>query len=179
MSTISNKEATLMGLLYEKPRYAYEIELEINNRSMDYWTEISQSSIYKLLRKLEKRNMLKSEINLSEKNIAQKVYSLTSSGKAKFKEKIKEVISEWIPSIHPIDVGLANLYVLNKEDAIECLKKYIKSLDETIKGYGELEEFLISKKCTLGNLQLATRRIYILKGEKKWLMTFLEEYKNE
>ena len=145
MSTISNREATLIGLLYEKSKYAYEIEIEIKNRSMDYWTEISQSSIYKLLKKLEKRNLLKSNINLSEKNIAQKVYSLTNSGREEFKKKLKEVISEWIPSIHPIDVGLANLYVLNKGEAIECLNKYLKSLDETIKGYGELEKYLIRK----------------------------------
>jgi len=48
-------------------------------------------------------------------------------------------------------------------------KKYDESLDDTIKGYKDLENYLIDEKCHLANLQLATRRIYLLKGEKKWL----------
>ncbi len=47
-----------------------------------------------------------------------------------------------------------------------------------IKCYPELEQFLIEHKCPLGNIQLATRRIYLLRAEKKWLSKFMEEYKN-
>ncbi len=179
MSTISDRESTLMGLLYEHPRHAYEIELEIKDRSMDYWTQISQSSIYKLLAKLEKRKLVSSKVKLSEKNMAQKVFSLTESGRVEFKAKLKDLVSKWMPTIEPIDTGLANLYVLEKEVAIECLNKYNKSLEEILDGYKALENYLKEKNCTLGNLQLATRRIYLLKAEKEWLESFLEEFKNE
>lgn len=179
MSIISDKEAALLGLLCEKPKHAYEIKLDIENRSMDYWTEISQPSIYKLLNKLEKRKILRSRIKISKNNVSQKIYSITVKGKRILREKLKELVSKWQPSIHPIDVALKNLNLLEKKEAFQCLIEYHKSLEETIKGYGELEKYIIDHHGHLANIQLATRRIFMLKGEKKWLEKFMEEFKNE
>jgi DNA-binding PadR family transcriptional regulator len=177
MVKISNKETALLGLLSEKPKHAYEIENDIKERDMRYWTEISKSSVYKLLNKLEKRKLLKSEIKYSEKNVVQKIYSLTGGGKIAFKEKLKQLISNWQPSIHPFDISLANLNILSKKQTFEGLTKYGESLDQSIKCYEDLEKFLIDSKCPLGNIQLATRRIYMLKGEKEWLTKFIKNYK--
>jgi len=176
MNTISNKETAMLGLLSEKPKHAYEIKLDIENRSMDYWTEISQSSIYKLLNSLEKRNLVKSNIKLSKKNISQKIYTITELGDKLFKAKLKALISEWQPSIHSIDVALKNLNLLDKSEAMECLNKYNSSLKETINGYYELEKYLLDNHAHKANIQLATRRIFMLKGEEKWLNIFMEEY---
>ena len=168
-----------MGLLSEKSKHAYEIKLDIENRSMDYWTEISMSSVYKLLTKLEKRKILKSETKLSEKNVAQKIYSITLQGKKIFNEKLKELASSWQPSIHPIDVALKNLTLLDRKEAVDCLDKYYKSLEETILGFKELEKYIIKKNGHHANVQLATRRIFLLNGERKWLKQFIKEYKDE
>jgi DNA-binding PadR family transcriptional regulator len=173
---ISNKEVALMGLLSEKPKHAYEIENDIKERDMRYWTEISKSSVYKLLNKLEKRKLLTSKIKHSEKNVVQKVYSLTDQGKVVFEEKLKQLVSIWQPTIHPIDISLANLNLLSKKQIIEGLMKYNESLDQAIKCYQDLEKFLINNKCPLGNIQLATRRRYMLDGEKKWLKEFIKNY---
>ena len=179
MITISNKEAALLGLISEKPKHAYEIENDIKERDMRYWTEISMSSVYKLLNKLENRKLLESEVKLSKNNVSQKIYSITEQGKKVFKEKLKELVSVWQPSKYPLDIGLANLNLLNKKDAIEQLNKYLKSLDKMIKCYNKLEKFLIDSKCHLSSIQLATRRIYLIKAEKRWLSKFIEDYKNE
>ena len=101
---------------------------------------------------------------------------MADQGKAVFKEKIKQLISNWQPSIHPFDISLANLNLLSKKQTHEGLTKYGESLDKSIKCYEDLEKFLIDSKCPLGNIQLATRRIYILKGEKKWLTKFIKNY---
>lgn len=178
MNTITNKEAALLGLLSEKPKHAYEIKLDIENRSMDYWTEISQSSIYKLLNKLEKIKLVESTLKLSEKNVSQKIYSITNHGSQQFQEKLKELVSEWQPTICPIDVALKNLNLLDNSTAIECLEKYRDSLDKTIKGYYDLEKYLADNNAHLANMQLAIRRIYMLKGEKKWINKFIEQYKS-
>jgi DNA-binding PadR family transcriptional regulator len=176
---ISNKEAVLLGLVLEKPKHAYEVEKDIEERDMKYWTEISMSSVYKLLARLEERDLLESEVSLSEKNVAQKIYTVTGQGKKVFKEKIKELLSAWRPSIHPIDISLANLHRLNKKETVDGLNKYKESLDKMIKCYLDLEGFLTEHKCPPGNIQLATRRIYMLRGERKWLSKFMEDYKNE
>ena len=179
MNTITNKEAALLGLLSEKPKHAYEIKLDIENRSMDYWTEISQSSIYKLLNKLEKDDFVIGRIELSDKNVSQKIYSITAQGSALFKDKLKELVSEWQPTICPIDVALKNLNLLDRIEAVEYLEQYKLSLDKAIKGYHDLEEYLNNQNAHLANMQLAIRRIYILKGEREWIEQFIKEYKNE
>lgn len=179
MNTITNKEAALLGLLSEKPKHAYEIKLDIENRSMDYWTEISQSSIYKLLNKLEMDEFVVSRMELSDKNVSQKIYSITNQGSALFKDKLKELVSEWQPTICPIDVALKNLNLLDKVEAIKYLEKYRISLDKAIKGYYDLEQYLTDHNAHLANMQLAIRRIYMLKGEKQWIEQFIKDYKNE
>lgn len=179
MPTISNKEAALLGLLSEKPKHAYEIENDIQERDMRYWTEISMSSVYKLLNKLEDKKLLASKIKLSQNNVTQKVYALTKLGDKVFKDKLKELVSIWQPTIHPIDIGLANLSLLGKKSTLLELNKYSDAIDKMLKCYRELETFLVKSKCLIGNIQLATRRIYLLKAEKEWLMKFIKDYQDD
>jgi DNA-binding PadR family transcriptional regulator len=178
MVMISNKEAVLLGLILEKPKHAYEVEKDIEERDMKYWTEISMSSVYKLLAKLEERKLLKSEVALSENNVAQKIYTITEKGEVVFKEKIKKLLSAWKYSVYPVDISLANLHRLRKRDVLQGLNEYLESLDKMIICYLDLERYLVEHKCFLGNVQLATRRVYLLKAEKKWLSKFMEEYKS-
>ena len=67
MPTLSNKETALLMLLSEQPMHAYQIEKIVEQRAMREWTEISMSSIYKLLRKLEARRLISSRQQQSER----------------------------------------------------------------------------------------------------------------
>ncbi|WP_321429777.1 PadR family transcriptional regulator [uncultured Methanolobus sp.] len=171
--TISSKEVALLGLVNEKPKHAYEIENDIKERDMRYWTEISMSSVYKLLNKLERNRLLESEIKLSENNVSQKIYSITSQGVQVLKEEIRELVSSWQPSKYPVDIALSNLKLLNKTDAIEGLNEYSRSLDEMIECYKKLETKLQDYDCDFSYIQLATRRICLLKAEKEWIINFI------
>ncbi len=132
MNTITNKEAALLNLLSEKPKHAYEIELDIKERDMRFWTEISMSSVYKLLNKLEAQQLLRSTVRLSKKQVAQKVYSLTARGRKAFKEKLALLLSTWEASKHPLDIGLASLWLLGNEEAIALLTKYGEHLERML-----------------------------------------------
>jgi DNA-binding PadR family transcriptional regulator len=173
--TISSKEIALLGLVYEKPKHAYEIENDIKERDMRYWTEISMSSVYKLLNKLEKNGLLESEVKLSENNVSQKIYTITQQGIQVFKKEIKELVSVWKPSKYPIDIALSNLNILNKKDAIQGLNEYSKSLDEMLECYKELEKKLQDHSCDFSYIQMATRRICLLKAEKEWIINFISK----
>ena len=175
MNTISNKEAALLNLLSEKSKHAYEIEQDIKERDMRYWTEISMSSVYKLLNKLERQGLLKSSVKLSKKNVAQKVYALTARGKNAFNEKLLYLLSTWEASKHPLDIGLASLWLLKNEEAIALLTKYGEHLERMRVCYVELEKYLREHQCPPGNVQLAARRLHMLGGEKKWLQGFIKE----
>ena len=51
---MTNAELAILSLIGESPRHGYEIEQVIEARGMREWTEIGFSSIYYLLKKLEK-----------------------------------------------------------------------------------------------------------------------------
>ncbi len=72
MNELSNSEAALLGLLSEEPMHPYKIDQEFEYRDMRSWTELSMSSIYKLLRKLEKEQLVNSEKIISSENRLQK-----------------------------------------------------------------------------------------------------------
>jgi DNA-binding PadR family transcriptional regulator len=171
--TISSKEVALLGLVNEKPKHAYEIENDIKERDMRYWTEISMSSVYKLLNKLERNGSIESEIRLSENNVSQKIYTITPQGIQVLKEGIRELVSAWQPSKYPVDIALSNLKLLNKKDAIRGLNEYSKSLDDMIECYQVLEQKLEDHACDFSYIQLATRRICLLKAEKEWIINFI------
>ena len=174
--SVSNKETALLGLLSESPMHGYQIEQTIYERSMDYWTEISRSSIYKLLNKLENEKLVKSELKLTDKNINQKVYKITVDGKKKLKQKIMEILSEPEKMTWRIDLAVANYKILNTKEAEECLKKYEQKLDELIIGYGNLIKYLKSEDCPINKFGLATRPLALFKAEKVWLKEFIRSF---
>jgi DNA-binding PadR family transcriptional regulator len=178
MSIISNREAALLGLLCERPMYAYEIEKIIEERNMRYWTEISFSTLYYELKKLEEKQLVTSKTKLSEKNVAKKIYTITSQGIKVMKEKVKKLLSEIEKKTWQIDLGMANICMINKKETIESFTKYIISIDKYIKIYKELLDFLKKNKYPDSDLALAERPIMHLKVEKKWAIEYLEGVKN-
>lgn len=173
MIIINNIEAGILGLLCEKSMYGYEIEKIIEERNMRMWTEISFSTIYYVLKKLEKKVYVKSESKII-KNRMQKIYSVTKEGKKVFQEKVKLLISKWERPIWPIEIGLSNISILNKKTIQQCFENYIESIDKAITIHKELEKYLL-KNCDLANVSLARRPLYILEAEKRWIKELLPE----
>jgi DNA-binding PadR family transcriptional regulator len=175
MVTISNKEMALLDLLSEGPLHAYGIEKEIENRSMREWTEISMSSVYKLLNKLSQAGLITAEVRLAQNNISQKVYAITQEGLATLKERIKTFLSEPEKYLHRLDLATSHLGLLGKEEALTCLRAYRQRLLEAIACYRELEEYLKGEACPIFDLALARRPQYILKGEICWVDEYLQD----
>ncbi|MFX1411912.1 MAG: PadR family transcriptional regulator [Promethearchaeota archaeon] len=177
MSTIgilSNKESALMGLLSERDMYAYEINQEIKQRSMREWTELSLSSIYKILRKLEKKELLTSKMVLSEKNLVQKVYSITEKGLTQLKTTLKFIISNPEHLNWRMDIAISNLNLLTEQEIVEGFSSYVKKLKEAIQCYRELEDYLIKHQCPDHAISLSTRPRYFHKAEINWVKDYLE-----
>jgi DNA-binding PadR family transcriptional regulator len=165
---ISNKETTLLGLLNERPMHGYEIEHEVTNRDMRYWTEISMSSIYKVLKKLEEKKLVKFEVKLTSNNVAQKVFSLTPKGKTALKQKVASLFTEFDHHRWELDLAITNLEVLSKDEIKKSIEAYISKLEELLKGYGELEKYLLSENCPSYKLALAKRPQHLYKAEIEW-----------
>jgi len=169
-------EAALLGLLSIKPMYPYEIEKCVVEQDMRYWTEISLSSIYKVLERLEKKFLVDVNLSVTESNKVKKTYTLTEKGSHELKNHIITIMSELEISIYQIDLALANLHLLTPAEVNSVIDEYIASIDSRMTCYGELETYLIDNGCRIGNIHLARRRQHLIKAEKEWALRFIDEY---
>jgi len=169
-------EAALLGLLSIKPMYPYEIEKNVVEQDMRYWTEISISSIYKVLEKLEKKFLVDVALSVTESNKVKKTYSITEKGSVELKNRIVGIMSELEISIYQIDLALANLHLLTPAEVNSVMNEYIASIDTRLTCYGELETYLLDHGCKIGNIHLARRRQHLIQAEREWALRFIEEY---
>ena len=110
---MTNPELAVLSLIAEAPKYGYEIEQIIEQRGMREWTEIGFSSIYYLLKKLEKSGLVTSQIEkVDGPGPARKVYRITAEGwQTQIDESIKALNnSRQISS--PFLMGLSNFPIL-------------------------------------------------------------------
>jgi DNA-binding PadR family transcriptional regulator len=127
---MTNAELAVLGLVVEQPRHGYQIEQLIEQRGMRRWTEIGFSSIYFLLKKLERGAFIEGRLEKTERGPARKVYNATKTGQEAFHAAIIEVLSVPQPSPRPLMLGLANLPSLSIEETLTALSQYRKHLTE-------------------------------------------------
>ena len=173
-SKMGNKEIAVLGLLSERAMHGYDLEHEIRMRDMRYWTEISMSSVYKILKKLEAKGLVECEVKQTPNNVAQKVYSLTELGKVRLNGEISGLFSEFDHHRWDIDLAISNLNVLTDDQKVWSINAYIKKLKELLAGYGELQKYLEGENCPTHRMALAVRPQYLYKAEIEWA----EEYLN-
>lgn len=85
-------EGCILKILNDEVTYGYDIVTKLQNFG---FTDVKEGTIYPLLLRLEKKNMIKSEFKLSPLGPARKYYSLTEEGKVllfEFKECWEEVV---------------------------------------------------------------------------------------
>ena len=173
MVGLSTAEAALLGLLSEQPMYPYQIEQQVKYRDMRFWTELSMSSIYKLLRKLEKAGFVTKTKEISPKNRLHTIYTITEKGKKQLQSKIETLLSQPEHIRWQIDVGTYNSNLLSDKKVKDSLVKYRSALEKKITGYEELLKFLQDSNYPAYRFGLATRPIFLLKGEIQWVDSYL------
>ncbi len=174
---ISNAEAALMGLLAENPKHPYQIEKNVDYRDMRSWTDLSMSSIYKLLNKLEQAELVSAEVELADGNRARKVFQITDAGREALEIKLRELLRKPVLPKDPFHVGIYNSDLLLPDEVLACLEQYRESVQEIIAGYGKLEQFLKDSNCSPARLAVAVRPRYQWEGEMLWLDEYLLELK--
>lgn len=171
---ISNLEASILGLICEGFRYGYELDKVIEERNMRHWTEIAFSSIYYVLKRLEKKELIASGNELVSGR-SRKVYNITPQGRTEMNEKVKKLISNTHLVPDPFDLGIGNLDKLSHEEIILGLRSYIESI-------GDREQFFRKRLTVMEDSEwpyhirgLVTRPLAMLNSERKWVETYIEE----
>jgi len=174
MPPIPNADVALLGLLSEEPKHPWQIDKDVEWRDMRFWTDLSQSTIYRQLRALKKAGLVTAREEKAEGRL-RKVYSATDAGRAALRERLRELLSEPEHLKWRVDLGTSNLDLLPPEEALEALARYRVKLEENVKCYHELEQFLIDSGCPVHRLALARRPIRLYEGEIRWLDEYVAE----
>lgn len=125
-------EMALLTLLAEAPRHGYEIDQVIETRGMREWTEIGFSSIYYVLKKLQKAGLVDSQLAPASRSAGRKVYAITPEGRAALQTAALDALSVPKPVHSPFQLGLANLPELDPAAVQHALHQYRATLDERL-----------------------------------------------
>jgi len=179
MRSITDAEAALLGLLSEAPAHPYQLEKTARDRDMRLWTDLSMSSIYKLLRKLEKAGYAGSEVGLSDDNRARKVYRITQAGADALAHHLAGILSEPEWPKWRVDIAIYNLDCIDPSELGTCLDIYRRKLQRRIEDYEALVDYMRAHGCAWHRLELPRRVICLAQGELRWLDELHERLENE
>ncbi len=173
--SLNHAEFIVLGLIAEFPSHAYNINKRIEERGMRNWTSIGKSSIYRVIKNLEKKGLTNKWLEEVD-NRTLKVYSVTENGFRILKEKVFNTIKEFIGrNDEDFYVAFSMLPILTEEQQIEAFKT---SLNTITKHKKELEDMLEENS----NMPLNVRGLFlhpikILGTDIEFLKLVLDEIK--
>lgn len=171
---ISDREAAILGLLFDKNLHGYEIERIIEERNMRLWTEIGFSSIYYVLKRLERSDLVEgSEKQVEGRN--RRIFSITNKGEESMKEKVRELLTSNVKIISPFDLGIAYIHILRKKTAINCLNEYINSTEERMIRLAMSLQNPENEEVNYRKVALLERPLELIKTEIIWVKKFIEK----
>lgn len=172
---MTNAELVILSLIAEKPRHGYEIEVVIEDRGMREWTEVGFSSIYYILKKLDKAGLITGHMELPEgQGPARKVYRLTPQGHEAWRKSTIEALSTPVPYYSPFRIGLSNLPGLSTTEALGSLHSYREALAAQLE---HVRERWTSQQSRLPYHvdALFDLSLTLLDAELSWVSSFIEQ----
>lgn len=175
---MTNAELAILSLVSEVPRHGYEIEQTIEERGMREWTEIGFSSIYYLLKKLEKAELVESQLIPTQgRGSARRVYQVTVKGRAALGKATLEALSQPKQNYPSILLGIANLPLLSQEQTEDALRSYREGLAERLEQVAAQAE---SQRPLSDHVEmLFDYSLMILEAEKKWIEKVIRKMEAE
>ncbi len=174
---MTNAELAVLGLVVERPRHGYEIEQVIEERGMRDWTESGFSSIYYLLKKLEKEGLILGRLEEAARGPARKVYQATTAGQEALRIGVLDALSVPRRCYSPLQLGLSHLPGIPPGEAVAALRQYREALvarlahvQEQHKGLQPLPRFIQA---------MFEHSIIMIEAEIGWIDGFIEELEDE
>jgi hypothetical protein len=119
---LTDAELVLLGLVAERPRHGYELEIVITERGVRAWTALGFSSIYYVLNKLESRGLV-SSVRPSGQDKGRRTYTLTPAGVVSCVGGTRAAL-ELVPPMHnAVLIGMANSPLLPAGQVTESLRR--------------------------------------------------------
>jgi DNA-binding PadR family transcriptional regulator len=127
---MTNAELAILGLIIEQPMHGYQIEQIIDTRGMREWTDIGFSSIYYILKKLEERGLVTSQLEQADgRGPARKVLYPTDTGREEWYHRSLDTLREPALLPAPFLLGLSGYPAYDPAEARSALRNYLTKLE--------------------------------------------------
>lgn len=177
-NTICNAEATILGLLSEGPRHPYQVSMEVQERGMQTWSELSRTTVYKMLRRLELKRMVKGVSESTDGGRKRCVYRPTAKGAAALAGYLRHELSHHSTPRSPFDAAIYWSDRLSDPEVARLLESYGKELREAIGFWKCMVGYLAEIGCPKADQALCDRKAHMLEGELAWLEKYTKELGN-
>ena len=172
---MSSIDLLILGIVLEKPQSAYDIQKDVDYHHFSRWTKISVPSIYRKVIQLNEKGYLNSDIVKGDKFADKAVYSITDKGRSYFEQLMDTYASEEVSLLFDFNVVITNLNKMDKEKALDLVKKLRKSITASAKSN---EEYAVN----YADIPLVGKTIFEQQGLLyqallEWLDTFESQFK--
>ncbi|TFJ92081.1 PadR family transcriptional regulator [Lentibacillus salicampi] len=89
-------EGCILSIISRQPTYGYELSVKLQEFGLN---DVSEGSIYPILLRLQKENLIQGEMKKSDTGPKRKYYALTNEGH----EALKQFIYHWRTIKAPVD----------------------------------------------------------------------------
>jgi DNA-binding PadR family transcriptional regulator len=133
LKPLSNSAVIVLGLLAEEPSHPYDLNKKLDGRGYRNWTSIGFSSIYSILRALEKDGLVEMhEVTVDSRT--RTIYDLTSFGRKMLTAEVVRILAHPTRPVAEWDLGLAYMYrLLSYDQQIQNLEQYRALIVEGMK----------------------------------------------
>jgi len=164
---MTNSEITILGILKEQPVHAYQLEQLLKDKKLKNKVDLAFSSIYSVLKKLEKKDFVKSVVERIPKHADKRIYHITEHGEQELVDSLKQALTkpETRKSSFELCLHFSNL-IPNSELKV-ILKMYEAELTRMIQN--QIKEITTLKTDDQVKRALYNRSLKLWQAEKQWL----------
>jgi len=167
-------KAVILGILRRGPLYGYELK-RIIEQEMGDWTDIAFGSIYFALEGLAKEGFVTAETQESTSHRPSRiVYTITKTGEREYLRLLRELWQDTSRQTSPLDIGIAFLQDLPREEVRGYLEKRVEGLESSLEYLRRHEEETLAKPQVPEESRfIFSHARFRLEGELAWVREVL------
>ena len=170
---MTTAELAVLSLLAERPMHGYALGHVIDDRGMREWVDLGLSSIYDVLRRLQRRGMVFSETDSTSRGPKRKAFGVTAEGRAALADGLVAALRELPPPHSPFLLGLANTPSLPGTDVAEALAARLETLEHERMRLSRIREALGGRPTHVD--AMFDYSLTLITAELEWLARFTSE----
>lgn len=177
---MTDAELTILSLVAEQPSMGHQIQQIIDERGLREWLTIGFSSVYYILNKLEKQNLISSVLRQERRGPARKIYTITEAGRGILQTAVSHLLSQPRTLGSGFELGLANIHALKPYQVYRELTNHRDDLKYQLtivekawaRHQGDNTEDIADHISAL-----YTHSIALMHAEIEWLEKFITDWK--